>query len=43
MNLIDVKKTERVKSNKQVTKLKQCVVRGGTHGIIPHFKPLNMA
>ena len=41
MNLIDVKKTE--SEAKQVTKLKQCIVRGETHGIIPHFKLLDTA
>jgi len=28
---------------KQVTKLKQCIVCGGMHGIIPHFKLLDTA
>ena len=36
MNLIDVKKTKC--EVKQVTKLKQCVVRSGTYGIYLHFK-----
>jgi len=38
VNLIDVKKQKNV--IKRVTKLKECIVRGGRHGRIPAY-PLN--
>jgi len=41
MNLLDVKKTK--SEAKQVTKLKQCIIRSEMFGIIPHFKQLDMA